>query len=419
MSQNSYVINLGCRLNSYESEVIKDILKKNKVRNITVINSCAVTNQAVQKSKSEIRKAKIRNPGNKIIVTGCASHIDPNTFSEMTEVNRIINNKFKTNAILYTKTIGDLVEEEKNKLKLFPEEIKKIGNKTRALLQIQQGCDHRCTFCAIPYGRGDSVSLPLGEIVRRTEVLLESGYREITITGVDITSYGLDLPGKPNLGLIIKRLLNMQPLLKRIRFSSIDPAELDEDLLELIMFDERVLPHIHLSTQSGDNLILKRMKRRHNREYVINLCKKIKDVRPEVTFGTDIIVGFPTETEKNFLNTLNFVKKCMFSNLHVFPFSPKNKTPAAKMPQVIHEIKLKRSKKLRFLGETIKQNKMKKKIGSKARILFENKDLSYTDDYFKVKVTEISARDSQSLKGKFIDVVFKNCKNDHLEAKLL
>ena len=419
MKDESLVVNLGCRLNSYESEVIADILFKNKIKRTTVINTCAVTNNAVQKSKNEIRKAKKKNPKNKIIVTGCASHIDPKSFLKMNEVDEVVDNKFKTQKIFYQDKLGDLVNEAKRKSNLFPEPIEKFSKKTRALLQIQQGCDHRCTFCIIPFGRGDSISLPLSEIVIRAEKFLNAGYQEITITGVDITSYGNDLPGKPKLGEIIKRLLNILPNLNRLRLSSIDPAEIDQDLLDLLINEKKIMPHLHLSVQSGDDMILKRMKRRHNRKELLDLCSYIKMKRPSMTFGADIIVGFPTETHKHFENTYDLIKQCSFSNLHIFPFSPKIRTPANKMPQIERKTINNRAKQLRNLGSKLKIDFMKKKVGQTKAILFEGSNLSYTDDYFKVSIPSIKKNQIKKMNGNLIDVKFNSFDEKSLIAKII
>ena len=419
LKNNSNVINLGCRLNSYESEVIEKILEKNKIKNVTVINTCAVTNQAVRKSKREIKKAKKNNLKNKIIVTGCASQIDPTAFLNMSEVERIIDNQLKTNEQLYKHNFTGLVDEVNGKLKRFPEAISNFNFKTRALLQIQQGCDHRCTFCIIPFGRGHSVSLPIGEIVKRTEKFLISGYKEIIITGVDITSYGNDLPGKPKLGEIIKRLLNILPDLKRLRLSSIDPAEIDKDLMDLIINEKRVLPHIHFSAQSGDDMILKRMKRRHSRRECSEVCSTIKKARSEITFGADIITGFPTETEENFYNTYKFIQECKFSNLHIFPFSPKLGTPAARMPQISNSIKSGRADKLRKLGNEIKLNYFKDKVGKTQSVLLEGQDLSYTDDYCKVKILEDKKKYHSDLRGQLTKVKFIGYDEDSIIAEIL
>ena len=415
LKEKSNVINLGCRLNAYESEVINDILKENNLNNITVINTCAVTNQAVKNSKLTIKKAKKEKPENKIFVTGCASQIETTLFKNMVEVDKIISNDFKNDKRSYLNNL--IIDETKNKFSIFSQPFNKFKYRTRALLQIQQGCDHRCSFCIIPFGRGDSVSLPMGEIVNRVGLLLKAGYQEITLTGIDLTSYGNDIPGKPRLGQILKRLLKLKPDLSRVRLSSIDPAEVDEDLLDIFLNEKKFLPHIHFSVQSADDLILKRMKRRHSRNDLIIICEEIQKKRPEMTFGADIIVGFPTETNESFSNTLNFIKKFNFTNLHIFPFSPKQGTPAARMPQVREEIKKERLKILREIGNEIKVKKMKKKIGQVTKVLFETTKLSYTDDYFKLKVP--SDNFSDSLNGKLVNVQFREIEGDFLNAEII
>ena len=416
---NTKIINLGCRLNAYESEVIRDILEKNSINNTVVVNTCAVTNLAVKKSKQIIKKVKKERPNDKILVTGCASQIEKQKFIEMKEVDRVIDNKRKTNENSYKYNSFSFESEIKNKLKHFPHIISKLKNKTRALLQIQQGCDHRCTFCIIPFGRGESVSLPIGEIVERANTYIESGYKEIVITGVDITSYGNDLPGKPKLGAIIKRLLALVPNIKRLRFSSIDPAEMDEDLIDLISNDPRLLPHIHFSVQSGDNMILKRMKRRHSRTDVIEICKKIKKKRESVTFGADFISGFPTESRENHMNTLDLINKCNFTNLHIFPFSPKKGTPASRMPQVEEKIKIIRASQLRELGKNLKLKYFNSKVGKTSKILFESNRLSYSDDFLKVFIPDINKYKNDKLKGKLVKVKFYDYDDKAILAKLV
>lgn len=392
------VINLGCRLNFFESEVIKNILDANKINDMIVVNTCAVTNLAVSKSISEIKKAARQNPDSKIIVTGCASQVEKNRFLELPNVFDVVDNKAKTNEFSY-------LNSKKNNKKLkykFPFFNEFKSTRTRATLQIQQGCNHRCTFCIIPYGRGDALSLPVGEINYRLKKILEYGYKEVTLTGIDLTSYGEDLPGKPRLGNLIKRILIDHPNLKRLRLSSIDPAEIDDELFYLMINEERLLPHFHLSIQSGDNMILKRMKRRHNREEVISLCRKVKNARKNVTFGADIIVGFPTEKEAHFHNTIDLIETCELSNVHVFPYSPKSQTPASKMPQVCNDIKNKRTKIIREKCNEILERLMNKKIGDKIRILFETKNLSYSDDFFKVSTKMFS--NTKVEKGELIEV---------------
>ena len=286
------------------------------------------------------------------------------------------------------------------------------------MLQIQQGCNHRCTFCIIPYGRGNSQSLPIQGILENVNKLLSWGYKEIVFTGVDITSYGNDLPGKPSLGDTIRRVLDIQPKLKRIRFSSIDPAEIDEELFNLFSFEKRVLPHIHLSVQAGDNLILKRMKRRHSREKLISLCKSLRKNRPELTFGADLIVGFPTENNKNFMNTFECVKECLFSNTHIFPFSPKKDTPAAKMPQVSDLEKINRVKEMRKLSMKIQEKILLNSLGKEKSILFENEKVSYSDEYLKVSVKNLTSQQKKNMRGKIIKILPFKIENQILQSKL-
>ncbi len=399
------VINLGCRLNFFESEIIKDILVSNNIDNTIVVNTCAVTNSAVLKSISEIKKASKKFPDSKIIVTGCASQIDKKEFSDLPNVSKIVDNKIKTEPNSYSSTENNQVGNYK-----FPNFNNLNSARTRATLQVQQGCDHRCTFCIIPFGRGDAVSLPVGEVNTRLRNIISLGYQEVTLTGIDLTSYGNDLPGKPRLGNLLKRVFIDNPELKRLRLSSIDPAEIDDELLKLMCHERRLLPHFHLSIQSGDNLILKRMKRRHNRDDVIKVCEKIKKFRKDVTFGADLIVGFPTETEINFNNTLELVKSCSLSNVHIFPFSPKKNTPASRMPQVDENKKKLRVAKLRSTCEEILQRLMTEKKGQKVKVLFESTKLSYTDDFFKVKIENNSNKKLN--KGEIVEVkVLNNGKN--------
>ena len=329
LSKKSKVINLGCRLNFFESEIIENILKKEKDVSKVVKNTCAVTNNAVQKSLQAVKKALKDFPDSEVIVTGCASQVEKNRFKNLKKISKIVDNKFKTNPDSYSNE-----SKIKGESFSFPSIDFLSTSRTRAILQIQQGCNHRCTFCIIPYGRGDAVSLPFSEISKRVEKILSSGFIEIILSGVDLTSYGEDLKGKPKLGNILKRLFKLFPNLARLRLSSIDPAEMDDDLINLFKFEKRLMPYLHLSLQSGDNLILKRMKRRHNREMVLRICNDLKSFRKDITFGADLIVGFPTETEENFQNSLDLISTCQMSNVHIFPFSPKEGTPAAKMPQI-------------------------------------------------------------------------------------
>ena len=408
--EDTKVINLGCRLNFFESEVIKNILNQENLEKKIVINTCAVTNQAVRKSINEVKKASRKFPNYQIYVTGCASQVNEKVFSDLKNVHKIVDNKRKTLPESYT---DQEIKEEKDFNFPFLKDFS--SSRTRAMLQIQQGCDHRCTFCIIPYGRGDSKSLPFDQINKRAERLIESGYSEIVMTGVDLTSYGIDLPGKPKLGNILRRLLNFQPKLRRLRLSSIDPAEIDDDLMDLLLKEKRILPHLHLSLQSGDNLILKRMKRRHNREEVIKLCRDLSLVRSDFTFGADIIVGFPTETNQMFKNTLELIETCEFTNVHIFPYSPKDGTPASKMPQIKEEEKKLRVEILRNKCKDILHQKLNKEIGKSSSILFESHKMSYSDGYFKVKTKE----SKNSIKpGSIANVKIVSRQGDSLIAEL-
>ena len=408
--EDTKVINLGCRLNFFESEVIKNILNQENLEKKIVINTCAVTNQAVRKSINEVKKASRKFPNYQIYVTGCASQVNEKVFSDLKNVHKIVDNKRKTLPESYT---DQEIKEEKDFNFPFLKDFS--SSRTRAMLQIQQGCDHRCTFCIIPYGRGDSKSLPFDQINKRAERLIESGYSEIVMTGVDLTSYGIDLPGKPKLGNILRRLLNFQPKLRRLRLSSIDPAEIDDDLMDLLLKEKRILPHLHLSLQSGDNLILKRMKRRHNREEVIKLCHDLRLVRSDFTFGADIIVGFPTETNQMFKNTLELIETCEFTNVHIFPYSPKDGTPASKMPQIKEEEKKLRVEVLRNKCKDVLHQKLNKEIGKSSSILFESHKMSYSDGYFKVKTKE----SKNSIKpGSIANVKIVSRQGDSLIAEL-
>ena len=408
--EDTKVINLGCRLNFFESEVIKNILNQENLEKKIVINTCAVTNQAVRKSINEVKKASRKFPNYQIYVTGCASQVNEKVFSDLKNVHKIVDNKRKTLPESYT---DQEIKEEKDFNFPFLKDFS--SSRTRAMLQIQQGCDHRCTFCIIPYGRGDSKSLPFDQINKRAERLIESGYSEIVMTGVDLTSYGIDLPGKPKLGNILRRLLNFQPKLRRLRLSSIDPAEIDDDLMDLLLKEKRILPHLHLSLQSGDNLILKRMKRRHSREEVIKLCHDLSIVRSDFTFGADIIVGFPTETNQMFKNTLELIETCEFTNVHIFPYSPKDGTPASKMPQIKEEEKKLRVEILRNKCKDILHQKLNKEIGKSSSILFESHKMSYSDGYFKVKTKE----SKNSIKpGSMANVKIVSRQGDSLIAEL-
>ncbi len=382
----------GCRLNFYESEVIRKFAKENEIENTTFINSCAVTNKAVANLKNEIRKSKKNDPNTKIVLTGCAAQIHSEEFKKMEEVDSILGNKEKLDNSTYIALssnkditmISDIFEEKKAHSPI----IEKIENKIRGFVQIQNGCDHRCTFCIIPYGRGNSRSVEPKEVVQQIETLVKKDYKEIVLTGVDLTSYGDDLNKKSNLAELIKLVLKSIPNLKRLRLSSLDVAEIDSEILKLIENEKRILPHIHLSLQSGDNMILKRMKRRHSREDAIKIVNQIKSMRPETVFGADLIAGFPTETEEMFLNTVKLVDECKLTFLHVFPFSPRTGTPAARMPQVDNKIIKQRAKILRNLGEKKLSEHFEKLKNKKINVIVESSNKGRTDGFAKVSLNK-------------------------------
>ena len=411
------IINLGCRLNIYEGEIIKSHSKKNKLKNITIINSCAVTVEAEKKVAYEIRKAKRNFPNNKIVVTGCAAQIDPKKYASMKNVDLVLGNKEKIesktwNNLKYNSKIqvDDIFKFSKNQ----HESIEKFEGKSRAFIEIQQGCDHRCTFCIIPYGRGNNRSVPIGVIVNRIQTFVNNGYKEVVLTGVDITDYGKDLPGKPNLSQLIKRILNLVPNLMRLRLSSIDCAEITQDFWSILL-DKRLMPHFHLSLQSGNNLILKRMKRRHTREQAITFCKKVKSLRPDATFGADIIAGFPTESEIMFQDSLKLIDECKLTHLHIFPYSPREKTPASRMPQIDKKIIKERAKKLREKGKKNLIKYLTNKIGDKNFILIESSDsqksIGKDQHFIKVQI------DQEIREGNIIPCVYTGIYKDVLLAK--
>ena len=416
---NINIINLGCRLNIYEGEVIKSLTKKNNLNNITIINSCSVTEAAEKKVKYEIRKSKKNSPEKQIVVTGCAAQINPDKYNNIEEVDFVVGNKEKLQTEVWaslSKKNPIQVDDIFSNNSIDNNIVEKFEGKSRAYIEIQQGCDHRCTFCIIPFGRGNNRSVPVGVIVQRIKKLVNNGYNEVVFTGVDITDYGKDLPGKPNLFQLVKRVLNLIPNLKQLRLSSLDCAEINEDFWPLLK-EERLMPHFHLSLQAGNNLILKRMKRRHNLEQAVEFCKKVRSVRSDVVFGADIIAGFPTETDLMFEDSIKMIKECNLTHLHIFPYSVRENTPAARMPQVSKHIIKKRAKILRLEGEKQMQKYLKKQIGKSATMLVEyvKENISYgkSQHFTKMKIKN-SFKEGNIIKCKITDI-----KKDILNANIV
>jgi threonylcarbamoyladenosine tRNA methylthiotransferase MtaB len=387
-------VTLGCRLNTYETEAMRELAKNESIENIAVVNTCAVTAEAVRKSKQEIRKIHRENPTTKIIVTGCAAQVEPETFAKMSEVSNVFGNieKMKTSTWkelskemnFIGKTERIQVDDIMSAKETAGHLIDGFGTRSRAYVQVQNGCDHRCTFCIIPYGRGNSRSVAAGIIIEQIKRLVGNGFKEIVLTGVDLTSWGSDLPSKPKLGDLVLKILKLVPDLARLRISSIDSIEVDENLMEAIANEARLMPHFHLSLQSGDNMILKRMKRRHLRDDAILFCETVRKIRPEITFGADIIAGFPTETDDMFKNSMQLVNECDLTWLHIFPYSPRQGTPASRMPQV-NGIKIKeRAKLLRSLGATQVSKYLNSQIGKYHNILMESESMGRTEQFAEV-----------------------------------
>jgi len=390
------VVTFGCRLNAFEAEVIRREAEGAGLEDTIVINSCAVTNEAVAQARQSIRKLKRERPSARIVVTGCAAQTQSDMFADMTEVDRVVGNddKMRGTAWRDARAAFDLGASEKVAVSdimavrdMAPHLIDGYASGLpRVFVQVQNGCDHRCTFCIIPYGRGNSRSVPMGAVVDQVRALVERGHAEIVLTGVDLTSYGADLPGAPKLGLLTKQILRHVPELKRLRISSIDSIEADGDLLDAIADDARLMPHLHLSLQSGDDMILKRMKRRHLRQDAIAFCDQVRRLRPDIVFGADIIAGFPTETDEMFARSLDLVRECGLTFLHVFPYSPRPGTPAAKMPQVAGPAIKERAKRLRMAGEVALQQWLQAEIGATREVLIESEGQGRTEHYLPVAI---------------------------------
>lgn len=377
------VVTFGCRLNSFESEVIKDVLSGDESdRPKVVFNSCAVTKEAERQLRQSLRRVRREQPDAEIIVTGCAAQIDPSKYAVMEEVDRVLGNEEKMQASSYGMDVERVaVNDIMSVTETASHMVDGFEGRARAFVQVQNGCNHRCTFCIIPFGRGNSRSVPVGEIVSQVQKLVDAGYQEVVLTGVDITDYGLDLPGVPRLGEMVRRLFKLVPGLPRLRLSSIDVAEVDDVLFDVIVSEPRFMPYLHLSLQSGDNMVLKRMKRRHTREQVLEFCKKVKALRPEVTFGADIIAGFPTETDAMFDNTYQLVETIGIPFLHVFPYSEREGTPAAKMPAVDPAIRKSRARALRRLSARQLDTLLASKVGKTEVVVVEEGGKGRCEDY--------------------------------------
>jgi threonylcarbamoyladenosine tRNA methylthiotransferase MtaB len=394
------VLTFGCRLNTVESETMKRHALAAGLDDLVLVNTCAVTGEAVRQAKQAIRRARRENPEAKIIVTGCAAQVEPATFGDMAEVDLVIGNDVKLRLESYTGLAADfgIATTEKVRVNdIFSVKetaghmIEGLEGRTRAFVQVQNGCDHRCTFCIIPYGRGNSRSVPTGDAVEQVKRLVGNGYSEVVLTGVDITSWGADLPGTPKLGRLVEQILKHAPDLKRLRISSIDSVEADEQLIEQIGGQSRLMPHFHLSLQAGDDMILKRMKRRHLRDDAIAFCERVRSLRPDVVYGADIIAGFPTETDEMFENSLKLVDDCKLTHLHVFPFSPRPGTPAARIPPVDGRIIKARAARLRERGEAALNAYLASEVGRLRPVLIEKSGLGRTEQFTMTEVPETLA----------------------------
>ena len=396
------VVTFGCRLNAFESEVIRREAENAGLADTIVINSCAVTSEAVAQARQSIRRLKRERPGARIVVTGCAAQTQPAMFADMAEVDRVVGNdeKMRGEAWRDSRAAFDaspfgIGSSEKVAVadimavrEMAPHLLEGFqSGLPRVFVQVQNGCDHRCTFCIIPYGRGNSRSVPMGAVVDQVRALAARGHAEIVLTGVDLTSYGADLPGAPKLGVLTKQILRHVPELKRLRISSIDSIEVDRDLLDVVADDDRLMPHLHLSLQSGDDLILKRMKRRHSRRDAVAFCAQVRRLRPDIAFGADIIAGFPTETEEMFARSQELVEECDLTFLHVFPYSSRPGTPAARMPPVRGEVIRERARRLRETGEAALQRRLAAEVGSMRQVLIESDRQGRTEHFMPVAIS--------------------------------
>jgi threonylcarbamoyladenosine tRNA methylthiotransferase MtaB len=397
------IVTFGCRLNAFESEVVGVEAERAGLTDTIVINSCAVTSEAVAQARQSIRRLKRERPEVRIVVTGCAAQTQPEMFGSMAEVDRVVGNDDKMHGETWLKTRAAFDTEPKFGIpaseKIAVADIMAVREMAphllegfqkglpRVFVQVQNGCDHRCTFCIIPYGRGNSRSVPMGAVVAQVRTLVERGHAEIVLTGVDLTSYGADLPGTPRLGQLTKQILRHVPELKRLRISSVDSIEVDSDLFDVIAGDDRLMPHLHLSLQSGDDLVLKRMKRRHLRQDAIDFCSRVRRLRPDIALGADIIAGFPTETEEMFCCSLDLIEACELTFLHVFPYSPRPGTPASRMPQVAGDQIRDRARRLRAAGEAALRKRLASEIGATRQVLIESATQGRTEHFLPVAIS--------------------------------
>lgn len=414
MSQE--IVTFGCRLNIYESEVIKAALEKSSMEDVIVFNTCAVTKEAERQAMQAIRRAKRENPAKKIIVTGCAAQINPQKYADMVEVDQVMGNEEKLDYRNYGISRGeekihvnDIMSVSDTALHM----VSSFDGKSRAFLQIQNGCNHRCTFCIIPYGRGNSRSVPIGSIVEHVKGLVAKGFKEVVLTGVDVTDYGLDLPGQPSLGEMIRRLLNLVPNLQRLRLSSLDVAEVDNQLFDLIINEPRLMPHIHISLQAGDNMILKRMKRRHTREQVIEFCNKVRSLRPDIAFGADIIAGFPTETDEMFENSALLLREAGIVYPHVFSYSKRDGTPAARMPQVPGNIIKQRAQILRDIGASELNDFVQGQMNKVHHVMIEKNNAGHGENFLKLHF------DDEIEPGMIVKAKIYSFDGDKIKAKMV
>jgi threonylcarbamoyladenosine tRNA methylthiotransferase MtaB len=401
------VVTFGCRLNAYESEAIRARAAEAGLDDAVIVNTCAVTAEAMRQSRQTIRRLRRERPGAKIVVTGCAAQIEPDMYAAMPEVDLVLGNQEKLRAASYRDGARVRVNDIMSIRETAGQMVDSFEGHTRAFLEVQNGCDHRCTFCIVPFARGNSRSVPMGSVVAEARRLTEAGFPELVLTGVDLTAYGADLPGAPTLGMLVRKILKLVPTVKRLRLSSIDSVEADPELLRAIAEEPRLMPHFHLSVQSGDDMILKRMKRRHSRADTIAFCEAVRRARPGAAFGADLIAGFPTETDAMFQQTMNLVDDAGLSVLHVFPFSPRRGTPAARMPQVARAVAKERAATLRAKGEAALAVRLAALAGTTQTLLVERGGIGRTECFAPARIDAlpgsfVSARITGAARGQLL-----------------